>query len=158
VSLGGKIPAVTEVRTEAVSPRQLGAIEATVARDRVPQTIIELLDRVWPELRRQGAATAHNVVVYRDANDGQLEMTVGVEVLGEFVDTGGVSRTTTPGGVAAVATHWGDYAKLGQAYEAIEQWCGETGRSGAGVTWEVYGDWDDNPTKVRTDVYVLLAD
>jgi len=26
----------------------------------------------------------------------------------------------------------------------------------AGVTWEVYGDWHDDPAQVRTDVYFLL--
>ena len=29
-------------------------------------------------------------------------------------------------------------------------------REPAGVNWEVYGDWDDDPAKRRTDVYFLL--
>ena len=26
----------------------------------------------------------------------------------------------------------------------------------ARVNWEVYGDWDDDPAKRRTDIYFLL--
>ena len=40
--------------------------------------------------------------------------------------------------------------------EATEQWCSENGRRPAGVNWEVYGDWDDDPAKRRTDIYFLL--
>ena len=28
----------------------------------------------------------------------------------------------------------------------------------AGVSWEVYGDWDDDPAKRRTDIYHLCAE
>jgi hypothetical protein len=27
-----------------------------------------------------------------------------------------------------------------------------------GVDWEIYGHWDDDPAKLRTDVFYLLAD
>jgi hypothetical protein len=30
-------------------------------------------------------------------------------------------------------------------------------RRQAGVNWEVYGDWDNDPAKRRTDVYKLLS-
>jgi hypothetical protein len=33
----------------------------------------------------------------------------------------------------------------------------QLGRAQAGVNWEVYGDWDDDPAKRRTDVHALLA-
>jgi hypothetical protein len=45
---------------------------------------------------------------------------------------------------------------MAPAYAALEQWFRETGRRPAGVSWEVYGDWDDDPAKRRTDVYFLL--
>jgi hypothetical protein len=43
------------------------------------------------------------------------------------------------------------------AYEALDQWCAANGRRQAGVSWEVYGDWDDDPAKRRTDIYKLLS-
>ncbi len=45
-----------------------------------------------------------------------------------------------------------------RAYSALERWCRDHGRSPAGVTWEVYGDWEEEPAKRRTDVYLLLGD
>jgi effector-binding domain-containing protein len=35
-------------------------------------------------------------------------------------------------------------------------WCKSQGYALAGPFWEVYGDWSDNPTEVRTDVFYLL--
>ena len=52
--------------------------------------------------------------------------------------------------------HFGDYAQMAPAYAALEQWWTRNGRRPAGVSWEVYGDWDDDPAKVRTDIYFLL--
>jgi effector-binding domain-containing protein len=56
----------------------------------------------------------------------------------------------------ATTAHFGDYAKMAPAYAALEQWWTRNGRRPAGVSWEVYGDWDDDPAKVRTDIYFLL--
>ena len=45
---------------------------------------------------------------------------------------------------------------MGAASAALEAWCTSAGRGPAGVNWEVYGDWDDDPARRRTDVYFLL--
>ena len=42
------------------------------------------------------------------------------------------------------------------AYAALTQWCADSKRRTAGVSWEVYGDWEDDPAKRRTDIYFLL--
>ena len=42
------------------------------------------------------------------------------------------------------------------AYAALQQWRAGDGRRPAGVNWEVYGDWDDDPAKRRTGVCFLL--
>jgi hypothetical protein len=114
------------------------------------------LDQVWPLLREQGARTGHNVVIYRPGAGDELVIDAGVEVDGGFTPRGGVQPVDTPAGEAAAVTHYGDYADLGAAYEALERWCAESGRHPAGVSWEVYGDWSDDPASRRTDVYRLL--
>jgi hypothetical protein len=43
-----------------------------------------------------------------------------------------------------------------RADAALESWCRDNGRHPAGANWEVYGDWDEDPANVRTDVYMLL--
>lgn len=56
---------------------------------------------------------------------------------------------------AAATTHWGDY-RLGEAHDAVVTWCRTTGHTLAGISWEVYGHWHDDPTKIRTDIFYLL--
>jgi effector-binding domain-containing protein len=145
-----------DVRSERAQPRPLAAIRARIPRDRVGENIIRLLDAIWPVLRAQGAVTGHNVVIYQDAEDAVLTVDVGVEVPAGFRADGDVRPAATPAGEAATTAHLGDYSRLGDAYTALEQWCASNRRRPAGVNWEVYGDWDDDPGKVRTDVYFLL--
>ena len=35
--------------------------------------------------------------------------------------------------------------------------CQENGHAIAGRGWDIYGDWDDDPGKRRTDVYYVVA-
>jgi effector-binding domain-containing protein len=114
------------------------------------------LDQVWPLLRDQGVRTGHNVVIYRPAEGGDLFIDAGVEVPDGFTARGGVRPVATPAGEAAATTHYGDYSGLSAAYAALEQWCAASSRRPAGTNWEVYGDWDDDPARRRTDVYFLL--
>jgi len=55
-----------------------------------------------------------------------------------------------------VTPHWGAYSEMAPAYAALEQWCRAHGRRQAGLSWEVYGDWSDDPAQLRTDSYFLL--
>jgi len=73
-----------------------------------------------------------------------------------FHSTGVVEPLSTPAGEVATTAHWGDYSQMHGAYAALERWCAANRRKVAGVTWEVYGDWHDDPAQVRTDVYFLL--
>ena len=41
---------------------------------------------------------------------------------------------------------------------ALIAWCNEKGLERTSVNWEVYGDWEEDPAKRRTDVFHLLAD
>ena len=145
-----------QVRTELTAPRTLAAVRAVTTRAQLRTEIIRLLDQVWPVLRGQGARTGHNVVVYHPSGNGELVIDAGVEVPDGFTAGGAVRRVDTPAGEAAAVTHYGDYADLARAYAALEQWCAAGGRDPAGTSWEVYGDWEEDPAKRRTDVYFLL--
>ena len=153
----GGMTAPYQVRTEQAAPRMLAAVRAVTTPQRLSTDIIRLLDQVWPLLREQGTRTGHNVVIYRAGEPGQLTIDAGVEVLSGFTERGAVKRLTTPPGEAAVTAHYGEYSQMGGAYAALDQWCAANGRRQAGVNWEVYGDWDDDPANRRTDVYALLT-
>jgi effector-binding domain-containing protein len=145
-----------EVRTELTGPRNLAAVRAVTTAQRLGTDIIRLLDQVWPLLREQGARTGHNVVIYRPGEGGELVIDAGVEVPEGFTARGEVRPVDTPAGEVATTTHYGDYSELSAAYAALERWCATSSRQPSGTSWEVYGDWDDDPARRRTDVYLLL--
>jgi effector-binding domain-containing protein len=144
-----------QVRTELAAPRALAAVRAATTPQRLGTDIIALLDQVWPLLREQGARHGHNVVIYY-AGDNGLTIDAGVEVPGGFTSRGAVRPVDTPSGESAAVTHYGEYTDLAGAYAALGQWCAANGRQRAGTSWEVYGDWEEDPAKRRTDVYFLL--
>jgi effector-binding domain-containing protein len=145
-----------EVRIERVDPRPLAAIGTTTTHQRLGADILRLLDMIWPVLRERNVRTGHNVVVYHGSDGGTLRIDVGVETFSDFAGRGEIRRTSTPSGEVATTAHHGEYSDLALAYAALERWCRESGRRPAGVSWEVYGDWDDNPARRRTDVFLLL--
>ena len=145
-----------DVSLERVQPRQLAAIRATVPQSGLGAGIIGQLDKIWPVLRAQRATTGHNVVIYYGGEPQALQIAVGVEVPEGFAADGEIQPVSTPSGEAATVAHFGDYADMGGAYQALERWCTSSQRARTGVSWEVYGDWDDDPVKRRTDIFFLL--
>jgi effector-binding domain-containing protein len=148
-------PVAYEVRTEWAEPRRLAAIHTVTTQQRLSTDIPRLVGKIWPVLRDQNARTGHNVVIYR-GNPAALTIDAGVEVFTEFTGHGEIQPVSTPAGEVVTTAHFGDYAEMAAAYAALEQWWTDSGRRPAGVSWEVYGDWDDDPAKVRTDIYFLL--
>ena len=141
--------------SEIAAPRQLAAIRVITTQAELGAAIIGALDKIWPALRAQAAKTGHNVVIYRGGTDTTLTVDVGVETTATFPAEGEIVTVTTPSGEVATVAHFGDYSELDGAYAALEQWCADNNRA-HGVSWEVYGDWEDEPARRRTDIYFLL--
>jgi effector-binding domain-containing protein len=148
------------VQVELVSPRLLAAVGREVAVGRVREAWRPALDQVWAFLRSQpGLRTdGHNIFVYQHpARDGDpMHADFGVEVTREFAGSGEVRPVRTPSGEAAVVRLLGSYDGLPQAHGAIHAWAKESGRALAGTSWEIYGDWNDDATKLETLVLYLL--
>jgi effector-binding domain-containing protein len=145
------------VHADYAEARPVAAIRAVSSRARLGLDIVRLLDEVWPVVRDQdGVRAGQNVVVYHGASAGMLTIDVGVEVDGSFVPHGEVRLTATPAGEVARTAHFGEYSDLAGAYNALAEWCAASARRPAGVNWEVYGDWEEEPAKRRTDVFSLL--
>jgi effector-binding domain-containing protein len=116
-----------------------------------------MLDGVWAFLGQTHLRTdGHNVMVYR-GEVPTLEFEVGVEVSGTFESAGAVVPSSLPTGRTAHTIHTGNYAGLRSAHEAIALWCRANDHIPSGTRWEIYGDWDQDPNKVQTAVYWLLA-
>lgn len=146
-----------EVRTEQAAPRRLAAVRSVTTPRELGQTIGRSLGIVWPAVREQGVRFGHNVFVYREDEAGTLTVDIGVEVLGDFIQSDEIQIVQTPPGEVATAAYFGDdYSQMAPVYEALGQWCASHGRRRAGVSWEVYGDPAQDPAQTRTDIYFLL--
>jgi effector-binding domain-containing protein len=145
------------VHIEVVSPRLLAAVRREVAVGRVREVWRPALDQVWAFLRTQPGLRidGHNIFLYHHGDPMRADF--GVEVTREFEPSGEVRPVTTPSGEAAVVRHVGPYDGLTQAHSAIHAWAKESGRSFAGTSWEIYGDWNEDPAKLETFVMYLLC-
>jgi len=148
------------VRIERVSSQHLAVVRRLASPTELPRVIPQACGLVWNVVKAAQIKGGRHVAIYRAAGDGLLNIEVGVEVASAFPGSGDVVASTTPAGDAATTTHFGPYQKLGEANEAITQWCPAQGRALAGVSWEIYGHWQDawneDPSKIRTDVFYLL--
>jgi len=148
----------------AVQLQRLGSIPLAVIRrqarsSELARVVPECCGVVWDAVRAQQTQAGRHVAIYWD---GSIRLEVGVELHGSFAEQGEIVRSATPSGAVASATHFGPYAGLGAAHEAIRQWCVANNHRLAGPNWEIYGhwqrQWDTDPSRIRTDVYYLLSD
>jgi effector-binding domain-containing protein len=100
----------------------------------------------------------HNVFLYRHDIDAAGAMTIdfGVQVTRAFAADGDVRCVTTPEGEAASTVHVGAYGGLNAAHNAVQAWIAANGRRMGDWSWEIYGDWNDDPQQLETQVLYLL--
>ncbi len=139
--------------------RSIAAVSARLHVNRVAAEFAPYLNQVYA-----AAATGavhldgQNVFIYRDVPGlpGEVDADFGVGVTEPFKSVAPLRMIELPGGLAAMTTHRGSYARLGDAYAAVIEWCRANGRPLAGPRWEVYGHWTADESKLQTDVYYLL--
>jgi effector-binding domain-containing protein len=141
-----------EVELIDVSPSVLASVTARVPRASLTATIPKLLDPVWAFIRTPPAKQfGSNVLIYHAAGPREVLLEAGVEVSEQFEPTAEISCSRTPSGPAAHVVHMGPYSQLGRAHDALIAYSGAHGL-GPGVHWEVYGDWFEDESQLRTDV------
>lgn len=146
-----------EVHEVIVSARRVAGVRARIARGRVAQEFGRHLEQVYAAGRAGAVALdGQNIFIYRMATAEDLTVDFCVGVTAPFEATGSVLSLETPRGVAAMATHRGEYGRLSEANAAIIDWCRVNNRLRAGPSWEVYGHWHADVSQLRTDVYYLL--
>lgn len=153
-------PMKYEFRVLQVPERPLMAIhEQARGGPDLSQKIIAGSKLIWPYLRSNQAETGHNVVVYRnyDRDAGVMTIDVAVQIAAAgLAGDGKIVPSSTPGGLVATTVHMGPYHELGNASSALHEFCKTHDHPIIGPTWEEYGDWSDDPSKLRTDVFVLI--
>jgi effector-binding domain-containing protein len=151
-----------EFRKAQALPRPLAAVTAMATLPEMPQVIPKKLGEVWAFVgEHKIISTCHNVVVYVNSqaggNETLFDMLCGVEVHEVLPRSENVQARETPGGPVAATTHWGPYDQLAEAHNEMRRWLAENNLTLAGPSWEVYGDWSDDPAKLRTDIFYLLS-
>jgi effector-binding domain-containing protein len=146
------------VKIERLDSVPLAVIRRQAQASELSRVVPECCGLVWKAVRAQQAKGGRHIALYWDAS---IRLEVGVELFGPFTPQGDVVLSATPAGVVASATYFGPYGGLGAAHEAVRRWCEDHQRGLAGPSWEIYGHWQDdwnaNPSRIRTDVYYLLA-
>lgn len=146
-----------EIKIHSVSMRHLAVVQKRHKWSELGGQLIPLLDRVYVKVRAGNIIqSGQNVFVYRDGAKDGVTVEVGVEVATRFEDLEEMVYSSTPSGKVASTVHVGPYSKLGDAYDALILWCEENHRSRANVWWEIYGDWEEDTTRLQTEVFYLL--
>ncbi|HJQ41147.1 MAG TPA: GyrI-like domain-containing protein [Thermoanaerobaculia bacterium] len=149
------------VHVEVVQPRKLAAVRRQVFIGAIASAWKPALDQVWAFLRSQPGLRAggHNIFLYHHParRTDPMDVDFGVEMTQSFTPSEEVFEATTPAGEAAIAVHRGGYDQLHATHDAIHQWARSHDRTFAGQSWEIYGDWSSDPSKLETTVVYLLA-
>ncbi len=144
------------------APRATAVVALTTTWEEFPAVWASLLDEVYAVVRarpdlapeRGPGPVWRNVMLYKD---DAPSVEVGVLVSGPFAPAGRVVASELPGGRVVMATHRGDYARLGRAHEAVHRYAADRGLALAGPRWEIYGHWPDDGSAPETDVCHLVA-
>ncbi|MFN7927069.1 MAG: GyrI-like domain-containing protein [Blastocatellia bacterium] len=146
-----------QVEIVAVQPVILALAELRLFPSEVPTKIRGLFDVVYLWLRTANVQQiGHNYAIYDQCTNGGMQMRAGFPVSARFPDDESVKCVEFEAGRAAHIRHIGPYSKLNISYTNLVSWCAQEGYQTSGQSWEVYGDWHDDPSKLITDIYFRL--
>ena len=139
--------------------RPIAVVRRRATLQELPKIVPEACGLVWNTLRTHEIKGAgRHVALYLD---DQINLEVGVELDRPFAGIGEVVPSSLPAGPVLETVHFGPYQRLGEAHQAIRDWCAKQRLALAGPNWDIYDHWKDawntNPSKIRTDVFYLLA-
>jgi effector-binding domain-containing protein len=147
---------MTDVHIIDLEPQHGAGIEMTATWPTLRPAIRHLFDRVYkPDALTPGHG--HNFIFYRDETKFGCTMTVGVLDRQPGGADPDVKPAHIPGGRVITAAHWGDYGKMKSTYDAVNAELAAKGLKRIWQSMEIYGDWFDDLSKVRTDIYLYLA-
>ncbi len=142
------------VDTEAVV---LAVAQKQLMRAEVSSKILGLFDIAYTWLKTSGVKKAgHNYAIYDQCMPDRMRVRVGFPVSEYFSGNDLVQCIELESGRAAHVRHTGPYNKLQAAYDGLLEWCAREGHKTSGESWEVYGDWHDDPSKLVTDIYFRI--
>ncbi|MEP6985303.1 MAG: GyrI-like domain-containing protein [Chloroflexota bacterium] len=148
-----------EPEVRPVVQQYLAAVREHTNSQNLATKIRELLteNAIYTFLNKAGIQEhSHNVFVYKDEENQGIALEVGVQVFAPFTGNDRVICSSIPSGLAATLLHRGSYEQLGTTHRAIIDWCQANHHPITGLRWEIYGRWNDDPSKLETQVFYLL--
>jgi effector-binding domain-containing protein len=146
-----------EISLIDAKPRPIAVVRVTTVVSQWPSQFRHELDKVYDAVKAgRVRQSGHNVMVYRPREDGRVDIECGIDTDARFEPAGEVMYSETPSGMAVTTAHIGPYQKLGVSYDALTEWSRENGHRLSGICWEVYGDWHEDPSQLRTDIFHLV--
>jgi len=140
-----------------VKPRPIAAVRVTTVLSKWPRQFRHSLDKVYAAVRAGHVRqSGQNVMVYRSREDERVDIECGIETDERFDPVGEVVYSETPSGIAVTTVHMGPYRELQTSHQAVAGWSRRNGHNLAGTCWEIYGDWNEDPTQLRTDIFHLV--
>lgn len=147
------------VSVQDVEPRLVASAKGHARRDNLLEVAFPLADQVWAFLKEHTEIPqpGTNIWIYRsDGSEDGFQVEAGAEVFAAFESSGSVSCSQTPSGSVARAMHVGPYSGIPDAHQVVREWCALNGHALAGPNWEVYGHWNEDESKLETEVFHLL--
>jgi effector-binding domain-containing protein len=145
-----------DVQVTYAEPLPIAVVRRRCSPAQFAQVIPAACGEVWQFIRASNLPhTGINLALYLDL---EFNLEVGVVVKHPFTSEGPVISSATPGGRVATVMHLGPYERLGEAHQAIRGWCAARHHQLAGPFWEIYDHWNDDLSKLRTDVFYLLKE
>jgi hypothetical protein len=142
------------------SPRPLAVVRRRAVRKDLSTVVPQACGEVF-SLAKAQRPTGLGRLVALYLND-VIDLEVGVELDEPIADGNGLFASALPTGSVATAVHVGPYQELHRTHVAIRHWCAAHDHPFTGLCWEIYGhwlpEWNDDPSKIRTDVYYLLSE
>jgi effector-binding domain-containing protein len=142
-----------------LEPTPTAVVRAEMAMGEIPQQIGPLFNAVYSALPTSPAhQDGQNIAVYTPQDDGRVRVEVGVQVAEPFSGSEELACSNLPSGPALRHRHVGSYGQISRAFDEMLAWAGEHDLAVRGVSLEIYGDHDPDPSRLVTDLYVMLAD
>jgi effector-binding domain-containing protein len=126
--------------------------EAELDRSQIAVHIRSLFPYAWLKTASV-KQVGHNYAIYERGTRKQVLVRAGFPVSGPFAEAQSAKCFTLAAGEAAHAVHIGPYSELHRTYARLDAWCKEQGIAVGGQSWELYGDWHDDPSKLETGIY-----
>ncbi|MBS4218662.1 GyrI-like domain-containing protein [Bacillus sp. FJAT-49711] len=117
------------------------------------ETMFELLDRVWEEVRNKNLShKGINHVVY---DTGQIVF-AGIELISPSEENSLLEQRVIHFKKYAYCKHNGPYSELDKTYKKIQSVLEISGEDHQLPIMEIYGHWNEDESKLETEIIYIL--